>query len=174
MKHLSSQEWHDYLGKTLPDGSAWQVEDNAMLDAMMQVIANEIQRLDVFIARLADELNPAWTETLLPEWEQDAQPDKASHITDRQQNLTAQLTFHETITKQFVTALAKNFGLDAVLTEPEPNKLKIALSSNTPVHFLCSDSRCGDALLDIVSDTPFEKRIETLAPAHVNIKFNYS
>ena len=175
MRHLSSPEWQDYLSKALPDGSAWALEDNALLAQIAKLLALEINRLDVFISALIDELNPAQAENLLPEWERDALMGNVNKqtITQRQQSLTAQITFHETVTQEFTVNLAKNFGLDIAIDEPKPNKVTIILPANTPVYFICSQSRCGDELLNIQSDTHFETRLQQLAPAHVDISFNY-
>ncbi len=181
VKHLSSEQWHDYLSKCLPDGQAWAVAHNPLLNNILQIVASEIHHLDLFIATLLDELNPAQAEKLLPEWERDVsaigsstQLDKNNDVKKRKQNLIAQLTFNATITKQFILDLAKNFALSATVSEVKPNIVTISLPSNSSVYFLCSDNRCGDALLNIVSDTLFEARLKKVTPSHIDINFNYN
>lgn len=103
----------------LPKGDAWQIEDGDDLDKLADACTPELQRIHAYLEQLIKESDPATTEHLINEWEQDwALPDTScasqvpTSLAERQLVLDTKYTALGAQTRQHIRSILDRYGFD--------------------------------------------------------------
>lgn len=189
-----------YLGQLqalLPRGAAWPRERTATLTSLLEVLAEELARTDGSAAALLDEIRPASTLDLLPDWERVAGlPDacsqtEASTKSVRRGRVVSRLVSRPLMIGSVYEQIALSLGYDdATVIEHDERAagaiigLDVAGGRWRYVWWLRVTGADGRSLFNTLSSvteplasTPtndeLECRVRAAMPAHTHVVFDY-
>lgn len=192
----SAQEYAKLLKDLLPPGKAFPRESGTQLEQVLLGAAEEFARVEGRADSLAIEVNPAFTNELLTDWERVAGlPDKCSGsleetVQGRRKVLIAKLTSNGGQSPAYFIEVARLLGYTITITEFRPFQAGLARAGDpltngdwlytwrvnanetTIIEFRAGLSVAGEALRTWGNDT-LECKINQLKPAHTDVIFSY-
>lgn len=192
----SAEEYAKLLKDLLPPGKAFPRESGTQLEQVLIGAAQEFSRAEARSDALAIEVNPAFTNELLTDWERVAGlPDKCSGtleetIQGRRKVLVSKLTSSGGQSPAYFIEVARQLGYEITITEFRPFQAGLARAGDpltngdwlytwrvnaaetTIIEFRAGLSAAGEALRTWGNDT-LECKLNQLKPAHTEILFSY-
>ena len=189
-----------YLGQLqalLPRGAAWPRERTATLTSLLEVLAEELARTDGSAAALLDEIIPATTLDLLPDWERvTGIPDACSQTEVstrpvRRSLVLSRLASRPLMNPRVYEQIALSMGYDsATVVEHDERAAGAIVGLDVTggrwryVWWLRVTGDDGRSLFNTLSDvgaalatTPtndeMECRVRAAMPAHTHVVFDY-
>lgn len=192
----TAAEYREQLKALLPPGQAFPRDPGTTLHDLLDGMSIELARLDVRASVLPQEVNPAASLELLPDWERVAGlPDKCSGVLEetlqgRRNALLTKLTSTGGQSPAYFIELAASLGYTVTIEEFRPFRAGMSVAgdplTNGPwVHtwlirapqasiteFRAGLSAAGERLRTWGNDT-LECKINQLKPAHTIALFAY-
>lgn len=192
----TAAEYREQLKALLPPGQAFPRDPGTTLHDLLDGMSIELARLDVRASGLPQEVNPAASLELLPDWERVAGlPDKCSGVLEetlqgRRNALLTKLTSTGGQSPAYFIELAASLGYTVTIEEFRPFRAGMSVAgdplTNGPwVHtwlirapqasiteFRAGLSAAGERLRTWGNDT-LECKINQLKPAHTIALFAY-
>ncbi len=189
----------DYLAglrALLPHGPAWDLGDDALVTRLLDTFACELARIDADIARLVEESDPRTASATLSDWfdEWGIPDDCLKLLTDAttetyRKVLILKITTMGMTFEELVAAIASVLGYDASIGDTSVFTVAstvddaiygvawrlaalIQVADETTVDFFTADDRVSMALAEWGDDL-WECLVTSLAPAHINVIFQY-
>jgi uncharacterized protein YmfQ (DUF2313 family) len=176
MRTLS--DYKNQLIALLPDGVVWPVVGVVSnLTTLLEVAANELQRVDAAFDDLIDNLMPDSTSQLISEWEAVVGlPDPCTGmlptLQDRVNAVIARLSIQGGLHEQFYIDLAARFTYTITITILGANQMQINASVVTATYFRAGVSRAGDPVATS-GNALLQCLINKTKPAHVAVTYNF-
>ena len=194
---IAVEGYLDQLQALLPRGAAWTRERTATLTALLGAIAEALARTDGAACALLDEVIPATTLDLLPDWERVAglpdacSPDEASTRSVRRGRVLTRLVSRPLMIARVYEQIALSLGYDsAVVVEHDEAAAARILGLDTTggrwryvwwLRLVGEEGRTKfNALSDVSealcvhpTDEELECRVRAAMPAHTHVVFDY-
>lgn len=193
----SADQYRDQLKALLPSGLAWTREPGTNLEALLDGMAQEWERLDERGERLIIEAIPTTTNELLPDWERvaglpdDCGGEQSETLQGRRADLITKLTSRGGQSAAYFIAVAEALGYTITITEFRPFRAgysqagdqltngewvftwQVNAPETTITNFRAGQSQAGEPLRTWGNER-LECTINELKPAHTLVLFAYS
>ncbi len=181
------------LQALLPQGAAWNREDDATLTQYLHAMAEEFARIDGRVDRLLEELDPRTVLEMLDDWERayglpDPCTDTADTLVERRNVLHEKVTRIGSQSRQYYIDIAARAGYEITITEFDPFTVddtvndaiygvlwQFAWQVNAPAETVTDfivQSGVNEPLRDWGNEI-LECLITRLKPAHTYVQFAY-
>ena len=194
---IAPEEYLGQLQALLPRGAAWPRERTATLTSLLEVLAEDLARTDRSAAALLDEILPATTLDLLPDWERVAglpdacSPASAVGRSVRRGLLVSRLVSRPLMIGSVYEQIALSLGYDAAdVVEHDERAAGAIIDLDVTggrwryVWWLRVTGTDGRSLFNTLSSvtaplasTPtndeLECRVRAAMPAHTHVVFDY-
>ena len=196
MPALSKYDFVNILQKLLPNGAAWPRTPGANITRLLAALARLATTFNLRLQVLLDELNPATSSELLPEWEAFTGAcgsccTEPGSMKDRRAHVISKLIEQGSLSKAYFLQLAADLGYkDTTITEFRPTHCEMTCevpvvdeawrfvwTVNLPhegnnYSLFRADSR-ADSLIDSHAFGALECKFMQLKPAHTYVIFTY-
>jgi uncharacterized protein YmfQ (DUF2313 family) len=177
MTSLFVDDYKEVLKALFPSGPAWKLEPGKNITALAEGFAPEMNRYDLSISGLLDEIDPGTSVDLLPEWENllGCVWNGSDPLSVRQANVLARLTAVGDQSVGYFIGLAKGLGFNLTITE------YMEAVAGSPAGCSCINQYYKFTAVFNLPVTPdnegnkvgLESIVQQNQPAHIAIIFNW-
>ncbi len=192
----NSENYRDLILKLLPRGRAWTRDSDSWTFKFAWAMGEEFARLDARVRRLLKEIDPRYSDELLPEFEREyGLPDEcsviSSDIDQRRRDLIAQITASGGQSAQYFIDIFEEAGTPITITYSEPLRVgdragsrvrsrgyrhiwNVNIPSDSFNYFTVGTGVAGDYLVTVSNDTNVVCFLNKNKPAHTVINYTFN
>lgn len=180
---MSASDYRHQLQWLLPQGIAWPREPDAVLTQLLDALAAELARVDVYIAAQILQMLPDTTTDLLPEWETiTGLPGKCSNTVRstaaaRRMDIKSKLAASGGASRDYFISVAENYGVSVSISEYRPFRCGINAASDSLTNDFWPFTWCVRAPglgAEDGSREVIECLFNAIKPAHTIVIFDYA